>query len=97
MNSPFAPMPPRDLAKAAINIAIGYKVQDTAARAIVDNTSLEEDSKSVRFGTTLLGVYVATKLDPITEKVVDTTFDFVIAQRNKRRERNNKKNNTEEK
>lgn len=97
MTSPFAPVPPRDIAKMCIGVAIGFKVSDVASNAIVDNTSLEEDSRTVRIGTTVLGMYVAEKLSPITEKAVDTTFDFVIAQRAKRQAKKNKKNNSEEK
>jgi hypothetical protein len=96
MTSPFAPVPPRDLAKMCIGVAIGYKVQTVAAHAVDEHTSLEEDSAAVQIGTGVLGMYVATKVDPITEKAVDTVFDFVIAQRDKRREKN-KKNDTEEK
>lgn len=94
MTSPFAPVPPRDLAKMCIGVAIGYKVQNVTANAIDDHTSLDEDSAPVQIATGVLGMYVAAKLVPITDKAVDTTFDFVIAQRNKRRDR---KNNSDEK
>lgn len=97
MTSPFAPVPPRDLARMVIDVAIGYEVQHVATNVISDNTSLDEDSRPVLVGTSVLGMYVATKLSPITEKIVDTTFDFVIAQRDKRREKKNKKNDSEEK
>lgn len=96
MTSPFAPVPPRDLAKMAVGVAIGYKVQTVAANAIDDHTSLDKDSAPVQIGTGVLGMYVATKLLPITDKAIDTTFDFVIAQREKRREKKNK-NDSEEK
>lgn len=95
MTSPFAPVPPRDLVKMIADVAVGYEVQHVTANAIADNTSLEEDSRTVQIATGVLGMYVATKLSPITDKIVDTTFDFVIAQRNRRREKKDKKNSEE--
>lgn len=89
MTSPFAPVPPRDLAKMAVGVAIGYKVQTVAANSIDEHTSLEKDSATVQIGSGVLGMYVATKLGPISDKAIDVTFDFVIAQRNKRRDRKN--------
>jgi hypothetical protein len=97
MTSPFAPVPPRDLAKMCIDVAVGYKVQHVAANAIDDHTSLEKDSAPVQIGAGVIGMYVATKLSPITDKAVDVAFEFVIAQREKRQAKKDKKNDSEEK
>ena len=97
MTSPFAPVPPRDLAKMIVDTAITFEVSRRASRAITEHTSFDEDSRAVNVGTTVFGMYVATKLSPITDKAVNVTFDFVAKQRARRQAKKDEKNNTEEK
>jgi hypothetical protein len=92
MISPFAP---RDIAKNVVNVLVAAKVTDVASDAMVDYTSLEEDSKTVRISSSLIGMYIAAKLDPVTDKIIDKTADFIVAANTKRK--NRKKNDTEEK
>lgn len=91
----FSPFAPRAIAKTAVNILITAKVSDVASDVMVDYTALEEDSKTVQISSGLIGLYIASKLDPITDKIVDKTADLIIAANNKRKDK--KKNDTEEK
>jgi hypothetical protein len=89
------PFTPREIAKYGINALIYSKASDVASDVMVDYTSLEEDSKTVRISSSLIGMYIAAKLDPVTDKIVDKTADFIVAANNKRKDKN--KNDTEEK
>lgn len=91
----FSPFAPRAIAKTAVNILITAKVSDVASDVMVDYTALEEDSKTVQISSGLIGLYIASKLDPITDKIVDKTADFIVAANNKRKDK--KKNDPEEK
>jgi len=97
MTSPFAPVPPRELVKTLADVAVAAVVTAKMTSVISDHTELEKDSLTVRIGSGFVGAAASQIVEPGTHKTVDIVFDFVIAQRNKRNEKKNKKDDTEEK
>jgi hypothetical protein len=85
---------PRNVAKFVVTAIIAAKTSDYAEDAITEHTSLESDTLTVEIGSRVIGWFVADKLKPHTDMVVDKTADYVTA---KREARNAKKNTTEEK
>lgn len=82
---------PRNVAKWLAKAAIHAQVAQMTKNALVDNTSLEADSKRVKLGSNVVGWGVSSKLKPYTDKAVDKTADYI---NEKREARNTKKDDT---
>ena len=80
----------RDVAKWLLESMIAMKTTQLTANAIDDYTRFEKDSLPVRLGSGAVGMIVSRKLEPVTNKIVDSTADFI---NEKRADRRNKKNN----
>ena len=84
---PNMPFTPRNVTKFVAKAAVaGYTAKFTA-NTVSDHTRFEEDDTLVDIGSTVVGWYVSEKLKPITDKVVDVTFDFVATQRAKHQDK----------
>jgi hypothetical protein len=81
MNLPMKPFTARNASKFVAKSIVTLGVAKQTAEIVDDYTQLDEDDNIVTIGSTLVGWYVSDKLKPVTDKIVDTTFDFVIAQR----------------
>ena len=84
----------RNVTKYVARVIIQTQVANTTATLITDHTQFEEDDLTVRISSAVVGWGVADKLQPVTNKMVDTVADFVA---DKRANRAAKKNTTEEK
>lgn len=82
---------PRDLAKWLLESAIAMKTAQVAADAIADYTRFDKDSLAVRLGTGAIGMVVSRKLEPVTDKIVDSTADFIVEKRIKFQAKKNAK------
>lgn len=71
----------RNVAKFVIKTAVSMKTAQLTEEAITDHTKFEEDDIIVHIGGGLVGWYVADKLKPITDSVVDKTADKIVALR----------------
>lgn len=74
----------RNVTKFIAKAIVAAKTAEITADAITDHTHYEEDDLVVELGSKVVGWYVAEKLEPITDKMVDTTADFVSERRAKR-------------
>lgn len=86
MDTPFTA---RNVVKFVAKAAIAAKTAELAADAMVDYTALEEDSATVKIGSRVIGWYISDKLEPVTDKMVDKSADFIAAQRAKRQAKKN--------
>jgi hypothetical protein len=86
---------PRGVAKFVVNAAVAAKVSATTVNAIDENTRYDKDNFLVGTTGTLVGAYVSAKLEPLTDKAVDLTADFITAQREKYETRRSEKNTAE--
>lgn len=89
-NTPFTG---RNVAKYIAKAIVASKTKKVAEDVITDYTQFEEDDIVVDISTTVIGWYVSSKLQPVTDKMVDTTADFVAR---KRAERASKKDTPSE-
>ena len=80
----------RNVAKWVANSIITVKVADIAADTITGYTRFEEDSLTVKLGSGAIGWFVASRLEPVTDKVVDKAADFISEQRTKRQAKKNR-------
>lgn len=64
------PLNPRTIAEMALQYAVALKATQIAERAVVQYSSIDPDSISVKVGTTVAGHLVAWKLRPQTDKIV---------------------------
>jgi hypothetical protein len=85
---------PRGVTKFIVKSAIALKAKQVATDMVVDYTRFEKDDYVTKIGSDIVGGYVAYKLKPVTDKVVDKTFDFVAA---KKKKYDDKKNQNTEK
>lgn len=83
----------RNAAKYAVKATVHSIVQNRTADTIVDYTRFEEEDLTVRISSHLVGWYVADKVKPVTDSMVDKTADFIAK---KRAERAAKKETAEE-
>lgn len=79
-----APFTARNVAKMVLKTVVATKTAEITADAMVDYTSLEEDSITVNIGSKVIGWYISSKLEPVTDAVVDKSADFITEQRAKR-------------
>lgn len=79
----------RNVAKYVVMAAVQQKTAELTEDAIEDYVGFEEDNMFVGLGSNVVGWYVASKLKPYTDKMVDKTADFVTAKREARAEKKN--------
>jgi hypothetical protein len=82
---------PRNVAKFVAKAIVAGKTAQMTENALVDYTSLEEDSMTVDIAGGVVGWYVSDKLKPVTDAMVDKTADFVVARKNARQAKKNAK------
>jgi hypothetical protein len=90
MDMPFTP---RNVVKYVVKTAVYLKATSLLEDAMVDYTRFEEDDIVVKIAPKVVAWYVSDKLQPVTDKAVDVTADFIVA---KREAHKAKKNQTEE-
>jgi hypothetical protein len=73
----------RNVAKFIAKAIVLSKTSDIAEDVITDYTRFEEDDLVVDIGSKCIGWYVSNKLEPVTNKIVDTGADFITEQRTK--------------
>lgn len=84
---------PRGVSKFVVSSIIAGKAKQIARDGIADYTRFEKDDLVTKISSDVAGGYVAYRLKPYTDKVVDKTADFINT---KREARNAKKNKTNE-
>lgn len=78
------PFTARNAAKFVVKAVVASKTKQVAEDVIVDYTQFEEDDTVVTISGTLIGWYVSDKLQPVTDKMVDKTADFIARKREER-------------
>jgi hypothetical protein len=76
---------PRNVVKFVVKSIVAAKTAQLTEDALVDYTSLEEDSTTVDIAGAVVGWYVSDKLKPVTDGIVDKTADFVVSKREARK------------
>ena len=74
----------RNVMKFIAKAVVAAKAADLTAEAIADHTRYEKDDTVVDIGSKVVGWYISDKLEPVTDRIVDTTADFITDQRTKR-------------
>lgn len=82
----------RNVSKFIAKSIVAAKTTQLSADAIADHTHYEKDDTVVEIGSGVIGWFASSKLEPVTDTIVDKTADFVTAQRAKRQEKKSKKN-----
>ena len=83
----------RNLGKWLAKSIVAAKAADLAEDALINHTNLDEDGHIVNLGSKAVGWYISSKLEPVTDKFVDKTADFLIEQRIKRQAKKDAKKN----
>lgn len=73
----------KHLASSVLGIGIGTVVTKTAD----NHTNLKKDGYPVQIVGGLLAFVICTQFQPVTDKIVDSTFDFVAAKRQARKDK----------
>jgi hypothetical protein len=81
----------RNVAKFVAQTIVQQKTVQLTEQALDDYTALDTDSNAVHLGANVFGWFVADKLKPVTDKMVDKTADFVTAKRDIRNAKKNAK------
>ena len=87
MNMPFTP---RNVVKYVVKTAVYLKATSLLEDAMVDYTRFEEDDIIVKIAPKVAAWYISDKLQPVTDKAVDLTADFIVDQREARKANKNK-------
>ena len=95
-NSPNDKFTPRKAAKFVAKSLIKIQVAMIITNLVDDNTSLDKDSKFVELGAGVVGWAVGDACAPVTDKIVDTAFDYVAEKRAERKLRKNIEENTKD-
>lgn len=77
----------RNVAKYIVTAIVQSKATEMTETALDNYTSLDTDSTAVSIGCNVVGWGVAAKLKPGTDRIVDTTADFVTRKREARNAR----------
>lgn len=83
---------PRNVSKYVVKTVVYFKTAELAEDVIIRRTRFEEDSLAATLASNTIGWYVSDRLKPYTDKMVDTTADFVVTQRVKYQDKKAKKN-----
>lgn len=86
------PFTPRIVAKFVVSAIIAGKTTKVTKQAIADRSQFEKDDMIVDLSGQLVGWYVAAKLKPVTDKVVDTAAAVITVQREARKAKKDNKN-----
>lgn len=81
----------RNVTKFVAKAIVAAKTAEITADAIEDHTSYSKDDLPVDLGSKVVGWYISEKLEPVTDKIVDTVADFVTAKREARQAKKNAK------
>lgn len=79
------PFTTRNVAKFVVSAIIAGKTTKVTKQAIADRSQFEKDDMIVDVSGQLVGWYVAAKLKPVTDKVVDTTAATITVYRETRK------------
>lgn len=71
----------RTAVKYVAKAAVQLKAAQLAKTTMTDYTSLDEDGMTVKISSYLIGWYVSDKMKPLTDRMVDTTADFIAVMR----------------
>jgi hypothetical protein len=82
---------PRDVAKWLLQSLIAMKTAQLAANATDNYTGFDKDSLAVKLGSGAIGMVVSRKLEPVTDKIVDSSADFIVEKWTKFRAKKNDK------
>jgi hypothetical protein len=85
----------RNVSKFVAKAIIAAKTAELTAETIAENTRFEKDDTVVDVGSKVFGWYVSDKLKPVTDKIVDSTADFITEKREARKAKKNAKKETE--
>jgi len=88
-------MTKRELAKDVAFGATSVAVTSASNHALEATTDIDTDATSVSVGTTVVGIVVAWKLKPLTDRGVDRVANTFSAIRTARREKKLSKQETE--
>lgn len=72
---------PRNVAKYVVKAIVAGKTAQLTEQAITDHTQFDEDDLVVDITGTVVGWYVASKLKPYTDVMVDKTADWINARK----------------
>ena len=81
----------RNVMKFIARAVVAAKTAELTAETIADNTRYEKDDTVVEIGSQVVGWYISEKLQPVTDKIVDSTADFITVQRTKLQAKKNTK------
>jgi hypothetical protein len=81
----------RNVAKWLASSIVAMKTAEFAANTVTDYTNFEKDNMVVRLGSGCVGWLVSSTLEPVTDKAVDSTVDFVAKKWEARKARRNTK------
>jgi Rod binding domain-containing protein len=84
---------PRELAKWLILSAISFKTTQFTSNTVDNYTRFNKDSLAVSLVSGGIGMVVANQLEPVTEKIVDKTANFINEKRAKRSAKKDAKKN----
>jgi hypothetical protein len=84
------PFTPRNVVKYVVKTAVYLKATSLLEDAMVDYTRFEEDDIIVKIAPKVVAWYVSDKLQPVTDKAVDVTADFIVAKREAHKANKNK-------
>ena len=79
----------RNVAKWIVISIVDVKTTQLTADTIADHTHFEKDDLFVKLASGAVGMVVASTVKPVTDKMVDRTADFAVAQWNKRKPKKN--------
>lgn len=86
----------RNATKFIVKSIVAHKTKGLVAATFADYTEYEEDAFGVQLGASVVGWAVSDKLKPVSDKIVDVSFDFVAERRNKRQLKKEIKQNQKE-
>lgn len=75
---------PRNVAKFVAKTIVHGQVAAVAEDTIIDHTRFEEDDMLVNISSHVVGWYVADKLSPLTDRMVDKAADWIVARKERK-------------
>jgi hypothetical protein len=69
---------PRNVAKFVAKSIVSIKTAQLAEQTITDHTHFEEDDTVVTLASSVVGWYVADKLKPVTDLMIDKAADKIV-------------------
>ncbi|HXQ36964.1 MAG TPA: hypothetical protein VN843_23330 [Anaerolineales bacterium] len=77
----------RNAAKTVVKAAIAYKTGKMTKNAIADHTEYDKDAFVPDTIGMLVGWYISSKFEPVTDKIVDKTADQINVLKTKLQEK----------